>query len=59
MLSEAVSHADMTLWPQVALVIFVVVFLAILARVMSRRRDDEYVAAARLPLGEDEERRDA
>jgi cbb3-type cytochrome oxidase subunit 3 len=51
-LSDIMGHADLAFWPVVALVIFGVVFVAIVFRVMSKKRRAEYERASRLPLEE-------
>lgn len=52
-LSELMSHMDMTFWPQVALVIFMGIFIGVLFRVFSRSRSEEYRRAAQIPLSEE------
>lgn len=51
-LTDIVSHADLALFPQVAMVLFLLVFVAVLVRV-GRRSGSEaetWRRAARLPL---------
>ncbi|HJL40867.1 MAG TPA: cbb3-type cytochrome c oxidase subunit 3 [Myxococcales bacterium LLY-WYZ-16_1] len=52
-LSELMSHMDMTFWPQVALVIFMGIFVGVLFRVFSRKRTAEYERAKQIPLADD------
>lgn len=49
-LKDIMSHADLTLYPEVALLIFMTVFLAMAWKVARRdASEDDYAAA--LPLG--------
>ncbi len=52
-LSDVMSGADLTLWPKLALGIFLVTFAAILVREWLRNRD-EIRHASQLPLQDDE-----
>lgn len=52
-LSDIMSYESLTLLPQVALVIFLVVFGAIAYRTFRRGGSAELDAAARLPLTDD------
>jgi cbb3-type cytochrome oxidase subunit 3 len=52
-LSDIMSYESLTLLPQVALVIFLIVFAAIAFRTFGRGRSAELDAAARLPLADD------
>ena len=52
-LSEIMSHAGLAFYAEVALVIFFVVFVAIVLRVFSRSRRAKYDAAARMPLDDE------
>jgi hypothetical protein len=54
--SKLLEHSPLLALPLAALFIFLTVFLAVIARTMSRR-PREYQAAADLPLAEDEESR--
>jgi cbb3-type cytochrome oxidase subunit 3 len=49
-LSDHMSAAGLALYPTVALIIFLVVFVAVLWRVLSPRNRDEFRRAASLPL---------
>ncbi len=49
-LTDLMSGADLAFYPQVAMVIFVVVFLAMTARILGRRRPGELARWASLPL---------
>jgi len=49
-LSDLMSNMDLAFYPQVALVIFLAVFVGVIARVFSKKRAKEYEEAARLPL---------
>ena len=49
-LSDIMSHMDLTVYPIVGLVIFLFVFVSVVARVMSRSRRAEYARGALLPL---------
>jgi cbb3-type cytochrome oxidase subunit 3 len=52
-LSDIMSYESLTLLPQVALVMFLIVFGAIAFRTFRRGRSAELDAAARLPLADD------
>jgi cbb3-type cytochrome oxidase subunit 3 len=52
-LSEIMSHAGLAGYAVVALVIFVIVFVAILIRVLSPSRKREYDEAGRMPLDDE------
>ena len=52
-LSDIMSYESLTLLPQAALVIFLIVFAAIAYRTFRRGRSAELDAAARLPLADD------
>jgi cbb3-type cytochrome oxidase subunit 3 len=52
-LSDIMSHMHLTTYPIIGLVIFLIVFVAIAARALSRRRAGEYLHAAGLPLEDD------
>ncbi|MEM1022927.1 MAG: cbb3-type cytochrome c oxidase subunit 3 [Myxococcota bacterium] len=49
-LSELMSNMDLAFYPQVALVIFLLIFAVVCVRVFSRKRSKEYERASRLPL---------
>ncbi len=50
-LSDLMSNMPgLSIYPQIALIIFVVVFAGVLLRVFSKRKQKDYEAAARLPL---------
>ncbi|MDX2130531.1 MAG: CcoQ/FixQ family Cbb3-type cytochrome c oxidase assembly chaperone [Planctomycetota bacterium] len=49
-LSDIMGSLDLSIWPQLALGIFLVVFAAVITRVYRRDRRREYDAAARIPL---------
>lgn len=52
-LSDIMSHAGLAIYAEVALVIFLVAFLAIAWRVLRPSRKAGYDAAARMPLDDD------
>jgi len=47
------GQADLAIWPQLALVIFFAVFVAVVFRVFQRSRVEEFKRAAMLPLDEE------
>lgn len=50
-LTDIMSHSDLSAYPQIAMIIFLVVFASIAARIfLSRRRRDVYARAAFMPL---------
>ncbi len=52
-LSELMSNigsVDLAFYPQVALIIFLVVFVGVVAQVVSRKKSEDYQRAAELPL---------
>jgi cbb3-type cytochrome oxidase subunit 3 len=49
-LSDIMSNADLTTWPQIALVIFVAVFLGIVGYVFLFRKKDSWERQRHLPL---------
>ena len=49
-LSDLMSNMDLAIYPQIALVIFLVVFAGVLVRVFSKSKAKDYEEAARLPL---------
>ena len=53
-LSDIMGHAGLSIYAQIALVLFLVAFAAILVRTFRPSRRDEMEAARRLPLEESE-----
>lgn len=51
-LSELMSEMDLATYPQVALVIFLVVFAAVCLRTFSKKRRATYEQIARIPLAD-------
>ena len=49
-LTDVVSHSGVAIYAEVALILFALVFAAIVARVLSPGHRDEFEAARRLPL---------
>lgn len=54
-LSDVVGAAGLAGYAEVALVLFLLAFAAIVTQVVSRRRAAEWTRAASLPLGEGDE----
>lgn len=52
-LTDIMSSMELSMYPQIALALFLVVFAAIVTRVWSKRRKAEMTAAAHLPLQDD------
>ncbi len=52
-LSDIMSRLDLSIYPQIALVIFLVVFVCVMIRAFSRSRAAELDHAASLPLEDD------
>lgn len=52
-LSDVMSAMNLTTYPIIGLVTFLIVFAAVSARAMSRRRTQEYRHAAHLPLDQE------
>lgn len=52
-LTDVMSAMGLSVYPIVAMVLFAAVFVAVVARVMSRKARAEMDAAARLPLAGD------
>lgn len=52
-LSDIMSHMSLTTYPIVGLVIFLVVFIAVSARALSRKHAAEYQRASTMPLSDD------
>ncbi len=44
------SEMDLSFYPQVALIIFLAIFVGVIFRVFSRKRTQDYEEASRLPL---------
>lgn len=53
-LSELMSHADLSLWPQVGLILFMAIFAGVLVKTFAKSQQGKHEAARFLPL-EDEE----
>ena len=53
-LSELMSNMDLTFWPQVALVIFIVIFIGVVIKTFSKSQKVKQEEASRLPLEGDE-----
>jgi len=49
-LSELMSNMDLAFYPQVALVIFLLVFAGVIVTVCSKAKTKDFEEAARLPL---------
>ena len=49
-LTDVVSHSGLAIYAEIALILFALVFVAIVWRVLSPKRRDEFEAAGRLPL---------
>lgn len=49
-LSELMSHMDLATYPQVALVIFLAIFVGVCVRTFSKGRKETYDRLARIPL---------
>jgi hypothetical protein len=49
-LTDIMSAMDLAIYPQIALLIFVAIFINVLVRVFSRRRAQEYQRLAELAL---------
>jgi len=52
-LSEIMSQAGLAFYAEVALVIFFVIFVAVVLRVLAPSRKADYDAAARIPLDDE------
>ena len=52
-LSDIMSRLDLSIYPQVALVLFLIVFVSVMTRTFSRTRAQELDHAAHLPLEDD------
>ncbi len=52
-LTDIMSGLNLSIYPQIALVIFVAIFTGVLIRVFSRSRTSEFERAANLPLNDD------
>lgn len=53
-LSDIMGGLDLSFFPQIALVIFLLVFGAVAVRLIANRTRSEYDAMAQLPLASDE-----
>lgn len=51
--SDIIGGMGLSTFPQIALVIFLIVFIAVTLRVLSGRRRAEYDRAAMMPLDDD------
>ncbi len=49
-LSDVMSHMNLTTYPEVALVIFLAVFAAVVWRIFRRRGAEDFAAQGALPL---------
>ncbi len=49
-LTDVVSHSGLAIYAEIALILFTLVFAAIVGRVLSPKHRDEFEAARRLPL---------
>lgn len=49
-LTDVMSHSGLAIYAEIALVLFALVFVAIVGRVLSPKHRDEFEAARRLPL---------
>lgn len=54
-LSDIMGNMDLTIWPQVALVIFIGLFIGIVIRTFSKSRRPAQEEASRIPLQDDSE----
>jgi len=53
-LSDIMSRLDLTLYPQIALVLFLIIFVGAMKRVFARARTEEFKFGASLPLESDD-----
>lgn len=51
-LSDVMSHLDLTVYPEIGLVLFLSVFVAVVLRVWHRRRGEDFAAIGAMPLNE-------
>ena len=51
-LTDLMSGADLALYPEIAMWIFLVTYFAVAARIFWRRRPDDFISAAALPLSD-------
>lgn len=51
-MSELMSSLDLWVWPSMALVIFIAVFVAIVRRTLNKSRREEFERAGSLPLSD-------
>lgn len=49
-MSDIIGSLGLSFFPIVAMLIFIAVFLAVMHRLLWRRRDEEFIEASRLPL---------
>ncbi|HEY3215967.1 MAG TPA: cbb3-type cytochrome c oxidase subunit 3 [Candidatus Eisenbacteria bacterium] len=52
-LSDVMSHSGLTIYAEIALILFFLVFIAVVARTFLPSRHDELRRASRLPLDDD------
>jgi cbb3-type cytochrome oxidase subunit 3 len=57
-LSELMSNMNLTFWPQVALVIFMVIFVGVVFKTFAKSQQSKHEEASRLPLEGDEPTRE-
>lgn len=51
-MSELMSSMDLWVWPSMALIIFIAVFVAIVRRTLNKSRREEFDRAGQLPLSD-------
>lgn len=56
-LSDLMSAADLDIWPQMALVIFIAVFVGVVVKTFAKSQQKNHEEARFLPLEDDEGRR--
>ena len=54
-LSELMSAADLDFWPQVALLMFMAIFVGVLVKTFSKSQQKNHEEASKLPLEDDED----
>ncbi len=52
-LSELMSNADLAMWPQVGLVLFMAIFTGVLIKTFAKSQQDKHEEARFLPLTDD------
>jgi len=57
-LSDIMSAADLDVWPQMALVIFIAVFVGVVIKTFAKSQQQKHEEARYLPLEDDEGRKD-